>query len=191
MPAPLTAARDVLSFWFGDPPGPSRREWFVKDPDFDALIRRRFGALHARALGRELEDWREAPETMLALVVVLDQFSRNLYRDDARAFAGDAHALECARQAIARGDDRGLLPVQRQFLYLPFEHSESLADQDLAVELMRGLDAFPETRDVSEWARRHRVVIERFGRFPHRNAALGRASSAEEAAFLSQPGSGF
>ena len=191
MPAALSAADEVLAFWFGEPPGPSRREWFVKDPAFDARIRERFGALHARALARELESWREAPRPMLALVVVLDQFSRNLHRGDARAFAADAHALECARQAIARGDDRALLPVERQFLYLPFEHSESLADQDLALELMGQLDGFAETKDASEWARRHRVIIERFGRFPHRNAALGRESTAEEVAFLAQPGSGF
>lgn len=191
MPAPLSAAEEVLAFWFGATPGRSRREWFVKDAAFDALIRARFGALHAQALARQLESWRALPRPMLALVVVLDQFSRNLHRGDARAFAADAHALECAREAIARGDDQRLLPVERQFLYLPFEHSESLADQDTALTLMRGLDAFEETRDVSEWALRHRVVIERFGRFPHRNAALGRVSTAEEAAFLAQPDSGF
>jgi uncharacterized protein (DUF924 family) len=191
MPPQVSAAEEVLEFWFGQPPGRSRREWFVKDPAFDAEIRERFGALHVKAVAGELEAWRGAPRTMLALVVVLDQFSRNIHRNDARAFAADAHALDCARQAIGRGDDLGLLPVERQFLYLPFEHSEALADQDRALELMSGLDAYAETRDVSEWARRHRVIIERFGRFPHRNAALGRASSAEEAAFLAQPGSGF
>ena len=191
MPAAVSEAADVLAFWFGEPPGPSRREWFVKDAGFDAEIRRRFGELHRHAVARQLEDWRAAPRTMLALVVVLDQFSRNLHRDDARAFAADAHALECARQAVGRGDDRGMLPVERQFLYLPFEHSESLEDQDRALELMGALDAFAPTRDASEWARRHRVVIARFGRFPHRNAALGRESTAEEREFLAQPGSGF
>ena len=191
VPADMSAAADVLAFWFGERPGPSRREWFAKDAAFDAQIRGRFGDLHALAVARRLEDWRAAPRPMLALVILLDQFSRNLYRNDARAFAADAHALECAREALARGDDRAMLPVERQFLYLPFEHSESLADQDRALELMGHLDGFAETRDASEWARRHRVIIARFGRFPHRNAALGRESSAEEREFLSQPGSGF
>ena len=185
------AATEVLEFWFGTVPGPRRAEWFRKDAAFDAQIRERFGALHEAASRRELEDWRAAPEPMLALVVVLDQFSRNLFRGDARAFAQDAHALECAREAIARGDDRRLLPVQRQFLYLPLEHSEDLADQERCVELMRALEAFEETRGLTQWAEKHRVIIERFGRFPHRNAALGRTSTPEELDFLKQPGSGF
>ena len=182
---------EVLRFWFGEEPGAQRPEWFRKEEAFDAAIRRRFGALHAAAARRELEAWRASPEPMLALVVVLDQFSRNLYRGDARAFAQDAHARECAVQALARGDDLGFLPVQRQFLYLPFEHSEELADQERCVELMRSLDAFEATRGMSGYAVRHRDIVRRFGRFPHRNAALGRASSAEETEFLRQPGSGF
>jgi uncharacterized protein (DUF924 family) len=187
----MSPADEVLAFWFGDAPGSSRREWFVKDAAFDAGIRERFGALHAQAVARQLDGWRAHPRTLLALVIVLDQFSRNLHRNDARAFAADAYALECASQAIARGDDQAMLPVERQFLYLPFEHSESLADQQRALELMRALDGFEATKDVSEWARRHLVIVERFGRFPHRNAALGRESTAEEREFLSQPGSGF
>lgn len=184
-------ARAVLDFWFGVPVGPSRPEWFRKDPDFDAAIRERFGALHAAAARREREAWRASAETLLALVVVLDQFSRNLHREDARAFAQDAHALECAAQALGRGDDLGLLPVQRQFLYLPFEHSEDLAHQRIAVERMRALESFPETRGLADWAVKHEAVIARFGRFPHRNAALGRASTPEEIAFLATPGSRF
>ena len=191
MTSDKASSGDVLEFWFGVPPGRSRAEWFRKDAAFDAQIRERFGALHEAASRRELESWRAAPEPMLALVVVLDQFSRNLHRGDARAFAQDAHALECAREAIARGDDRVLLPVQRQFLYLPLEHSEDLADQERCVELMRALEAFPETKGLTEWAEKHRVIIARFGRFPHRNAALGRASTPEELEFLQQPGSGF
>src|SRR5205814_10592390 len=128
---------------------------------------------------------------MLALVLLLDQFSRNLFRGDARAFAQDAHARDCARQALARGDDLGFLPVERQFLYMPFEHSEELADQDLAVEKMRALEAFEQTRGLARWAERHRDVIRRFGRFPHRNAILGRESTPEEIDFLKQPGSSF
>jgi len=121
---------------------------------------------------------------MVALVVVLDQFSRNMFRNDARAFAQDAHARECAREALSRGDDAQALPVERLFLYLPFEHSEDRADQELSVRLMSGIDAFEETRGISEWAVKHKVIIDRFGRFPHRNAALGRTSTPEEIEFL-------
>lgn len=183
----------VLDFWFGprEGRGKAREEWFRKDDAFDAQIRERFGELHAQAARRELEAWRASAEPMLALVIVLDQFSRNLYRGDARAFAQDAHARECAREALARSDDLRLLPVERQFLYMPFEHSEDAFDQDRAVDLMRSLEAFEETRGLTDWAERHRVIVRRFGRFPHRNAALGRASTAEEAEFLKQPGSGF
>jgi uncharacterized protein (DUF924 family) len=189
----VTPPEQVLDFWFGGEGrrGKARAKWFSKDETFDGALRERFGELHAQASRRELEDWRASPEPMLALVLLLDQVSRNLYRDDPRAFAQDAHALDCARQALARGDDLGFLPVERQFLYMPFEHSEDLADQDLAVEKMRALEAFEQTRGLTRWAERHRDVIRRFGRFPHRNAVLGRASTAEEAQFLKQPGSGF
>ena len=183
----------VLEFWFGplDRRGPARREWFRKDAAFDAEIRRRFAPLHHAAAARECEPWRASAEPMLALVVVLDQFSRNLFRDDARAFAQDAHARECAREALGRGDDLELLPVARQFLYMPFEHSEALADQDRAVELMRTLEGFEATRGLTQWAEKHRAIIHRFGRFPHRNAALGRPSTPAEEAFLEEPGSRF
>ena len=181
----------MLEFWFGKEPGAQRAEWFRKDAAFDGELRRRFGDLHARAARRELEGWRAASESMLALVVVLDQLSRNLYRGDARAFAQDAHARECAEEALARGDEHVLKPVQRQFLYLPLEHSEDLADQERCIALMRTLDAFEETRGLAAWAEKHRDVVRRFGRFPHRNAALGRVSTPEEAEFLKQPGSGF
>ena len=184
---------DVLAFWFGegDARGKARPEWYRKNEAFDAEIRERFLALHAAAALGERERWRADAASMVALVVVLDQFSRNLYRDDPRAFAQDAHALSCAREAVDRGDASRLLPVERQFLYMPFEHSESLADQDRAVELMTSLEGFDETRGLVEWAERHRAIIRRFGRFPHRNAALGRESTAEEAAFLREPGSRF
>ena len=182
---------EILAFWFGTPPGASRREWFRKDAAFDATIRERFAGVHAAASAGELEAWRASAEPMLALVIVLDQFSRNLYRDDGRAFAQDAHARECATQALARGDDLGLLPVQRQFLYLPFEHSEDLRDQEKSLDLFASLEAFEPTRGLGDWARRHHAIVARFGRFPHRNAALGRASTAEEVEFLKTPGSGF
>lgn len=188
---PLPAPAEVLAFWFGENPGAQRAEWFRKDAAFDATIRSRFGALHEAAAKRELEAWRAAPETMLALVVVLDQFSRNLHRGDPRAFAQDAHARECANEALGRGDDDRLLPVQRTFLYLPLEHSEDLADQERCIALMEKLEAFAQTRGLVTWAVKHRDVIARFGRFPHRNTALGRPSTPEEIEFLKQPGSGF
>ena len=190
---PDTSFSEVLDFWFGprETRGKARAEWFRKDEMFDEEIRRRFGELHGRAARGQLEAWRASPEPMLALVIVLDQFSRNLYRGGARAFAQDDHARECAREALARSDDLRLLPVERQFLYMPFEHSEDAFDQDLAVDLMRSLEAFEQTRGLTDWAERHRVIVRRFGRFPHRNAVLGRASSAEETEFLKQPGSGF
>jgi uncharacterized protein (DUF924 family) len=180
-----------LSFWFGENPGAQRAEWFRKDAAFDAQIRSRFGALHEAASSRELESWRAQAESMLALVVVLDQFSRNLFRGDPRAFAQDGYARECAGEALSRGDDERLLPVQRTFLYLPLEHSEDLADQERCIALMQKLEAFPETKGLVVWAVKHRDVIARFGRFPHRNTALGRASTPEEVEFLKQPGSGF
>jgi uncharacterized protein (DUF924 family) len=122
---------------------------------------------------------------------VLDQFSRNIHRGTALAFAQDGHARACAEQAIERGDDLGLLPVERQFLYLPFEHSESIEDQERSLELFRTLEAFQETRGLIQWARRHHAVVQRFGRFPHRNALLGRVSTPQELEFLAQPGSRF
>jgi uncharacterized protein (DUF924 family) len=188
-------AGEVLAFWFGEAGSPSRgkprAEWFRKDPAFDAEIRRRFLALHASAALGERERWRERPETLLALIVVLDQFSRNLYRDDPRAFSQDARALACAQAMVDRGWDSGLLPVERQFAYLPFEHAEDLALQDRSVELFATLEAYPATKGLAEWAEKHRVIVRRFGRFPHRNAALGRASTPEEIAFLQEPGSRF
>jgi uncharacterized protein (DUF924 family) len=185
--------QDVLDYWFGPrlQRGPSRPEWFRKDAAFDEGLRERFGALHAAAASGECDGWRAEREPMLALVVVLDQFSRNLHRNDARAFAQDAYAIACTREALARGDDRVSLPVERQFLYMPLEHSEDPADQDRCVELMSVLGAYPETRGLVTWADKHRNIIRRFGRFPHRNAALGRVSTPEEAAFLAQPGSSF
>ena len=193
--APLPAeARAVLDFWFGTPRshlGTPRMEWFRKDPKFDDDIRAQFGPLHEQAARGELDAWSASPEPLLALVVLLDQFSRNLYRNDPRAFAQDEQALRWAKTAVGRGDDVGLLPVQRQFVYLPYEHSEDLADQDKCVELMRSLEAFEETRGLTAWAEKHRVIIRRFGRFPHRNHILGRESTAEEIEFLKSPDSRF
>ena len=191
--APLPAeAREVLDFWFGSGSlGSPRMEWFRKDPAFDGQIRERFSVLHERAARGDLEVWSASAESLLALVLILDQFSRNLFRNDPRAFAQDEQARRLAKLALTRGDDLGLLPVQRQFLYLPLEHSEDLADQDRCVELMRSLEAFEETRGLTAWAEKHRVIIKRFSRFPHRNAILGRASTAEELEFLKGPNSSF
>ena len=188
-------AREVLDFWFGERGSPAhgqpRPVWFRKDPAFDEAIRSRFLALHARAALGECDRWRGEPAPLLALVVVLDQFSRNLYRDDPRAFSQDAMALACAGELLARGWDAQLLPVERQFAYLPFEHAEDPGLQDRSVALFASLEAFPETKGLTEWAEKHRVIVRRFGRFPHRNAALGRESTPEETAFLREPGSSF
>jgi uncharacterized protein (DUF924 family) len=131
-----------------------------------------------------LDDWKNESRGALALVILLDQFPRNLFRDTARAFEGDALARAAARSIVDRGWDRALSPDERTFVYLPFEHSESLDDQELSLRLFEGNENF-------EWARRHWDIIKRFGRFPHRNAMLGRASTPEEIAFLKTPGSGF
>lgn len=177
-------AADVLAFWF-DELTPDQR--FAKDAEVDAMIRTRFGGLHARLSEHVPDDWTANPQALLAAVIVLDQFSRNLYRDDPRAFAGDAASLNLARLALKRGDDALTDATQRQFLYMPFMHSEDSDDQDRCVELMRETGN-PEAID---YAKQHKAIIDRFGRFPHRNAALGRTTTAEEAAFLEQPGSSF
>lgn len=187
--------REVLDFWFGPAGSPEfgkpRDEWFAKSDEFDAAIRTRFLELHRRAADGELQPWQSAPDSLLALILVLDQFSRNLYRGGGRAFACDAQALAAAQLAVARGDDRALLPVQRWFVYLPFEHAEDLAMQRRAAELFEGLRGDADSARTIDYARRHHEIIARFGRFPHRNAVLGRISTPEEIEFLKQPGSGF
>jgi len=184
-------AATLLEFWFGagDDYGRRHKRWFEKDSALDAAVRARFLPLHEEIAAARR--WLDDPRDRLARIIVLDQFPRHLFRGQARAFASDAAALETARAALERGDDRGRLPVERLFMYLPFEHSESLADQRRACELMRPLAQYKETWDGLRYAEAHCAVIERFGRFPHRNAALGRTSTAEELAFLRQPGSGF
>jgi uncharacterized protein (DUF924 family) len=185
----------VLDFWFGARHAPfhgqSRPEWFRKDAAFDALIVQRFGALIEQALVGGIDDWAETLPA-LARMIVLDQFTRNAFRDTARAFAGDAMALQGARALVASGRDRELSGVQRQFVYLPFEHAEDIAHQRTCVQLFEQLGRDePALAGLVDWARRHHDIVARFGRFPHRNAALGRTSSAEEIEFLNQPGSGF
>jgi len=185
----------VLDFWFGPPGGPddgqARDAWFRGDPAFDATIRERFGAVVDEALTGGLPEWDGSPDGELALLLVCDQFPRNLFRGEARAFALDGRALAVARRMVAAGRDRVLAPVRRAFVYLPFEHSESLDDQREAVRLFGTLRDDPQAGGYHEWAVKHLEVIERFGRFPHRNEALGRRSTAAELAFLAQPGSRF
>jgi len=186
---------EILDVWFGPDLGPWQPRWFVADPAFDAAIRDRFGALLGPARDGALDAWAATPDGALALLLVLDQFPRNLHRGTPIAFASDPHARAIARQAVLRdGLDRGFSPSARCFLYLPFEHSEAAADQDCSVALFEGLrddpvHAAPGGSIAYAWA--HRAVIRRFGRFPHRNAVLGRTSTPEEVAYLAQPGAGF
>lgn len=187
----MDTTKEVLQFWFGATPGERRKEWFVKDAAFDEEIRTRFLALYESAAAGSLAGWAEAAQGALALIVVADQFPRNMFRGSGLAFATDPLALKTAKRAIASGWDTSMLPVERMFVYLPFEHSESLAEQDRSVELFSPLTAFPETADAAEYSERHRAIVKRFGRFPHRNAALGRPSTPGETEFLGQPGSGF
>jgi uncharacterized protein (DUF924 family) len=191
------ALQDVLDFWFGAPGsstfGAPHRAWFVKDPGFDAEIRNRFGAAIDQALSGGLRDWDAAgPHGTLARILLLDQFTRNAFRDTPKSFAGDPLALAAARALVDAGAERALAPVQRTFVYLPFEHAEDAYLQERAVELFSTLAAeHPGFESNLDYAHRHRGVIARFGRFPHRNAILERVSTPEEVEFLRQPGSRF
>ncbi|OEJ69292.1 DUF924 family protein [Magnetovibrio blakemorei] len=180
----------ILSFWFGTPDaadyGTDRAAWFVKDPKFDEDIKTRFEDVLMTLTSTEVQQMANSPEGAVAAVVLFDQFPRNIYRNDARAFATDAQALSLARQAVNRGFDQKVIPVMRKFLYLPFEHSENLEDQNMALALFATLGPL----DL-DYAQKHFDIIARFGRFPHRNEALGRTSTTEEIKFLSQPGSSF
>ena len=173
-------AQEVIDFWFDE----AAERWFEKNSTFDAEIRSRFLPIYEELSANDA--WLSQPRDCLARIVVLDQFPRNMFRGTPRAFAADPLALAAAKHAVANGYDRSLRDVERQFVYLPFEHSESLADQERACELMR-----PLGEELYGWAVKHKVIIERFGRFPHRNAILGRKSTPEEIEFLKQPGSGF
>lgn len=185
-------AQDVLDFWFGPPPLAQRAEWFRKDAAFDATIRARFGAAIEAALKGELAAWDATPRGALARVIVLDQFTRNAFRATARAFAGDALALAAAGAMVERGDDRRLAALERVFAYLPFEHAEDATMQARSIALFGALAREePALAGFEDYARRHAAVVERFGRFPHRNRLLGRASTAAETEYLAQPGAGF
>jgi uncharacterized protein (DUF924 family) len=187
-------ASEVLAFWF-DPANHS--EWYAGHPEFDARIREDFAALVELAAQGKLTDWTVAPPGWLALLIVLDQFPRNIYRHDSRAWAHDLRAQRLALSGIEEGFDRQLPPIQRVFAYMPLEHAEDIGLQQCSVVLFEALcnDVPSEQRDsftgFLDYARRHEAVIARFGRFPHRNAALGRTSTPEELAYLAEPGAGF
>jgi uncharacterized protein (DUF924 family) len=188
-------ASEVIDFWFGalgEPErGRARDVWFRKDPAFDDTIRSRFGEAVAIALAGGYGDWCVDAHGALARVLLLDQFTRNIFRDTPRAFAGDARALATADDAIARGLDRELGVYERWFLYMPFEHAEDAAAQHRSLGLFGALAQEMGDDGALDWARKHAEVIFRFGRYPHRNAILGRTSTPEEEAFLREPGSRF
>ena len=176
--------RAVLDFWF-DEIEPA--QWWKADPAFDAIVRERFGDLHRAAAQGELYAWRGDANGRLAEIIVLDQFSRNIHRGTPAAFASDPMALALAQEAVAGGHDKALTQPQRLFLYLPYMHSESRRIHEIAVELYRALGL----AENFDFELKHKAIIDRFGRYPHRNAILGRASTPEERRFLEEPGSSF
>jgi len=188
-------AGEVLDFWFGregDPEyGRFRDEWFRKDPEFDARVTQQFFDLYEEAAAGELDAWRDDAEGCLALVIVLDQFPRNMFRGDGRTHAEDGRALEASKYAVEHALDRELPAFQRMFLYMPFMHSESVEDQRRSVELFERLAGEEGAPDVVSYAVAHRDIVERFGRFPHRNEILDRQTTPEEAVFLTTEGSSF
>lgn len=187
-------AQDILEFWF-DPAHAAH--WFAADADFDAQIRERFGSATKEAGQGRMDGWADSRDSWLALLILLDQFPRNLYRGDARAWAADVKAQRIALSGLDEGFDQSLPPLQRVFAYLPLEHAEDTGLQQHSVALFEALHAAasPGERaryaDFLDYARRHREVIARFGRFPHHNAVLGRVSTPEEITYLAQPGAGF
>ena len=196
MPSKIDPAKaeEVLSFWFGREGEPGygefREAWFRKDPEFDQQVRDRFEALYEAATAGELDGWMEEARSCLALVILLDQFPRNMFRGDRRSYSTDRKAQEVAEYAVDRALDRELPAFQRMFLYMPFMHSENLEHQRRAVELFGTLQEWGDS-DPAHYAELHMRIVERFGRFPHRNEILGRPTTPEEAEFLKQPGSSF
>ena len=175
---------EVLKFWF-DEIKPS--QWWAKDDDFDKLIIGRFSEVHARAICCELFEWRASPRGRLAEIIVLDQFSRNMFRGTPAAFANDALALALSQEAVSANADKALSPAEQSFLYMPFMHSESLKIHEIAVGLFKDAGL----QNSLDFEIRHKSIIEKFGRYPHRNSILGRQSTEDEIEFLKQPGSGF
>lgn len=197
-------AQDILDFWFEGDGSVRRDKWFKKDSDFDAACARYTADIRA-ARASQYDAWTATPRGTLALIVLMDQLSRNVFRGSAESFAADPHARQIARAMVARGDDKrgddkpgddkrggdkDLTPFERMFVYLPFEHGETIEDQDDSVRLFEPLREALGAGTV-DYAERHRAVIRRFGRFPHRNAVLGRIDTPEEKDYLSQPGAGF
>jgi len=180
-----TGYQDVIDFWFSDR---VRKMWWSKNEAFDEEVRARFAHVHLQAAAGDLLAWRQCPAGRLAEIIVLDQFPRNMFRDQPGAFATDEQARQCTREAVAVGADRALAAPQRAFLYMPLMHSESVADHEEAVRLY---SSDPGLESNLDFELKHKAIIDRFGRYPHRNRILGRASTAEEAAFLEQPGSSF
>jgi uncharacterized protein (DUF924 family) len=182
-------ACSVLDFWFAGDPSTHHDKWFKKNPDFDAACARFTRDVRAARDGAH-DHWAETPRGALALIILLDQLSRNIFRGSAEAFAADPKALDIAGRTVARGFDATLTTPERMFVYLPFQHAEIIAAQDESVRLFETLRG--ELADSSiDYADSHRTVIRQFGRFPHRNAVLGRSNTAEEDAYLAQPGAGF
>jgi uncharacterized protein (DUF924 family) len=180
---------EILDFWFEGEPSERRAKWFEKNPEFDLVCSGFTAAIRDARAGR-YDHWASTPLGGLALIVLLDQLSRNVFRGSPEAFAADNHALDVARGMIANGFDTVLTPVQRMFVYLPFEHSEAIEDQNESVRLFETLRGDLEAKLI-DYARDHRDVIFRFGRFPHRNAVLGRTNTPAEDDYLAQPGAGF
>ena len=180
-----TGYQDIIDFWFSER---VRKMWWSKDQAFDEEIRTRFADVQQQAAAGELLAWRQTPAGRLAEIIVLDQFPRNMFRDRSGAFATDERARQCTREAVAVGADQVLTAQQRAFLYMPLMHSESVTDHEQAVHLY---SSDPDLKNNLDFELKHKAIIDRFGRYPHRNKILGRASTPEEAVFLQQPGSSF
>jgi uncharacterized protein (DUF924 family) len=191
----MSSSNEILDFWFGKVDHPSysfrRKAWFTKDPKFDSEISERFLLDYEKAAAGELAHWKDISHSCLALILLLDQFPRNLFRGDARTYATDMQALSLTRFALSQGYDQELIPVQRWFIYFPLGHSESLDDQHQVKELVDKLGDDPDSIFISLAAHKHLEVIKRFGRFPHRNQILNRKSTHDEEEFLRMPGATF
>ncbi|MEA5580257.1 DUF924 family protein [Nodularia harveyana UHCC-0300] len=191
----MSQVKTILEFWFGHPDAPDygkpKADWFTENAEFDQEIRNQFLSDYQKVAGGYLEGWIDAPESCLALILLLDQFPRNMFRGQPEAFATDWEAVSAAEHAVVKGYDSQLLPVQRWFIYLPFEHSENLSHQRQCVQLFQQLSHDPNSAKAIENSLSHQAIIQRFGRFPHRNSILGRNSTKSEKEFLQKPSSWF
>lgn len=196
----MSRPEDILHFWLGapgDPPLRNAEKWWKKDVAFDDECRTKFGNLIEKGVRGELADWKQSPHGRLALIILFDQLSRNVFRDTARSFGQDALARDIALESIAKGDENVLSLIERSFLYMPMMHAEDAGLQHQCVASFNRIAGRGEgevkkyLENSLEYAKKHEEIVERFGRFPHRNAILGRASTQEEEAFLKKPGSSF